>query len=115
MDFSKDMIRGSVVPIVLVLLKEQPRYGYEIVKLVNARTNGLLEWREGTLYPTLHRLEAMRLISSRWMDAPADEAPGRRRKYYAITAKGRRELVHRTEEWRQFSTAVNAFLLGGMA
>jgi len=113
MDFSKDLIRGSVVPIVLALLQEQARYGYEIVKLVNARTGGLLEWKEGTLYPTLHRLEATGLISSRWLPAPADEAPGRMRKYYVISAKGRRELAHRTEEWRQFSSAVSALLLGG--
>ena len=80
MEFSQDLIRGSVVPIVLSLLKDRPMYGYEIVKVVNARTGGRLEWKEGTLYPTLHRLQAARLISARWADAPSDEAPGRKRK-----------------------------------
>ena len=112
MDFSQDLIRGSVVPIVLALLKDRPMYGYEIVKVVNARTNGRLEWKEGTLYPTLHRLQSAGLVSARWADAPPDEAPGRKRKYYAITRRGRRELARRTEEWSQFSTAVNAILLG---
>ena len=113
MDFSKDLIRGSVVPIVLSLLDERPMYGYEIVKVVNARTGGRLEWREGTLYPTLHRLQATGLVSAAWADAPADEAPGRKRKYYSITRKGRAELARRNEEWRQFPAAVNAILLGG--
>ena len=112
MDFSKDLIRGSIVPVVLALLKDRAMYGYEMVKVVNARTNGRLEWKEGTLYPTLHRLQAKRLISARWADAPADEAPGRKRKYYSITRKGRAELARRTEEWRQFSFSVNALLLG---
>ena len=113
MEFSRDLTRGSIVPIVLSLLSERPMYGYEIVNVVNARTNGLLEWKEGTLYPTLHGLEADRMVSGKWADAPRAKAPGRRRKYYHITQKGRRELARRTEEWKQFGFAVNACLLGG--
>ena len=113
MRFSNDLIRGSIVPLVLSLLKDRAMYGYEIVKLVNQRTGGRLEWKEGTLYPTLHRLLAGRYLSARWADAPAHRGPGRKRKYYAITAKGRRELAKRTVEWQEFSTAVNAILLGG--
>ena len=114
MDFSQDLVRGSIVPIVLTLLDEKAMYGYEIVKVVNARTNGRLEWKEGTLYPTLHRLEGDGLIWSRWADAPADEAPGRKRKYYAVTHKGKAELKRRAAEWKQFSGAVTAILLGGV-
>ena len=125
MDFSQDLIRGSVVPIVLALLEERPRYGYEIVKIVNARTNGRFEWKEGTLYPTLHRLEADRLVRSRWRDKTGIEPEGgsgggasggggaKRRKYYAITRRGLGELARRRAEWRQFSEAVNAMLIGG--
>lgn len=112
MDFSQDLIRGSIVPIVLSLLKERPMYGYEIIKVVNQRTGGRLEWKEGTLYPTLHRLQAERWISARWADTPSKNGPGRKRKYYSITAKGVREFARRTAEWREFSTAVNALLLG---
>lgn len=108
MDFSQDLIRGSVVPIVLALLEDRPMYGYEIVKVVNARTNGLLEWKEGTLYPALHKLEGDRYIKSSWQ--PSDS--GKRRKYYAITGKGSRELARRRTEWRQFTGAVNAMLVG---
>jgi len=113
MDFSNDLVRGSIVPIVLSMLNERAMYGYEMVKLVNARTNGRLEWKEGTLYPTLHRLQASRLVSARWAAAPSDEAPGRKRKYYSITRKGRTELTRRRREWRQFSATVNAIVLGG--
>jgi PadR family transcriptional regulator, regulatory protein PadR len=119
MDFSQDLVRGSVVPIVLALLRDRAMYGYEMVKTVNARTNGLLEWREGTLYPTLHRLESAGLISGEWRDAPKaqpakDSADaGRQRKYYSLTRKGRAELARRAEEWRLFSNAVSACVLGG--
>jgi PadR family transcriptional regulator PadR len=106
MDFSQDLIRGSIVPIVLSLLRERPMYGYEIVKLVNARSGGRLQWREGTLYPTLHKLESEHLLNAEWMDAPEDEAPGRKRKYYAITRNGRTELERRSREWHDFTDAV---------
>ncbi len=108
MDFSNDLIRGSVVPIVLALLAEQASYGYEIVKTVNARTNGRFEWREGSLYPTLHRLEAGGLIKAQWRTADS----GKQRKYYALTGRGRRELKRRRQEWQAFSAAVDALLLG---
>jgi len=111
MDFSQDLVRGSVVPIVLALLKDKPMYGYEMVKVVNARTGGRFEWREGTLYPALHKLEADRLVTSRWQDVPGEKGEGRSRKYYYITKKGLAELHRRSEEWKEFSFAVNACIL----
>jgi DNA-binding PadR family transcriptional regulator len=111
MDFSQDLVKGSIVPVVLSLVAERPMYGYEMVKLVNARTGGRLEWREGTLYPTLHKLESDGLIRSEWSEAPAAPAGGARtRKYYSITRTGRKELQRRASEWREFSTAVNMVL-----
>ena len=107
MDFSNDLIRGSVVPIVLALLNERTMYGYEIVKVVNERTNGQFRWKEGTLYPTLHRLQGQRLIKASWQTA---SDTGKKRKYYAITRKGLGELTKRPSEWQQFSTAVNGLL-----
>ncbi len=117
MEFSKDLVRGSIVPVVLSLLKDRAMYGYEIVKVVNQRTNGRLEWREGTLYPSLHRLEADRYVQARWAEAGGKkgkkEGGGRKRKYYAIARKGLRELERRRAEWKEFSSAVNAVLLVG--
>ena len=64
MGVSQELIKGTVVPVVLALLKDRPRYGYEMVQLVNARTNGALDWSEGTLYPVLHKLESDGLVSA---------------------------------------------------
>ena len=111
MDFSPDLVKGSIVPIILNLLKERARYGYELVKLVDARSNGLLQWREGTLYPALHRLEAERLVHAHWEEVAAGPQAGRKRKYYAITRKGLAELERRAAEWRTFSSAVSAIVL----
>ncbi len=108
MEFDRELVKGSVVPIVLRLLDAREMYGYEMVKVVNEQTGGLLEWKEGTLYPCLHRLEAGRLVSSRWREAPS----GKKRKYYHITRKGLAELRTRTAEWAEFAKAVNVLLLG---
>src|SRR5438270_9599928 len=110
MEFSQDRVRGNVEPVILSLLQERPRYGYEIVKLVNARTNGALEWKEGTLYPALHRLESERLVKAEWHDALEDQAPGRKRKYYALTRAGRKECARRSAEFQTFSATVNRLL-----
>jgi PadR family transcriptional regulator, regulatory protein PadR len=107
MDFSQDLVKGSIVPIVLALLRERPMYGYEIVKLVNARSGGVLRWKEGTLYPTLHGLEGEGLVRSYWEQA---DDSARRRKYYAITRSGTAELKRRAGEWQAFSSAVNSVL-----
>jgi DNA-binding PadR family transcriptional regulator len=119
MDFSKELIKGSVVPVILALLRERPMYGYEMVKLVNARTNGRLQWREGTLYPTLHKLEFDKLIRGEWKNVPtATEAPSgeggeRSRKYYALTRRGRGEFLRRSTEWQEFSDSISLLLQGG--
>lgn len=106
MEFREDLVRGSIVPIVLQLLKERAMYGYEIVKVVNERTGGKLEWKEGTLYPALHRLESQGFVFSRWKEAPSRK----KRKYYMLRRKGLTELATRTVEWKEFSYAVNSIL-----
>jgi DNA-binding PadR family transcriptional regulator len=108
MDFDRELVKGTTVPIVLRLLAEREMYGYEIVKVVNDRTDGLFEWKEGTLYPCLHRLESDGLLTGQWREAPN----GRKRKYYRTTAKGRAELREKREEWRQFAHGVNLLLAG---
>ena len=107
MELSPDLIKGTVVPVILRLLGEREMYGYELIKVVNERTQNLLAWKEGTLYPWLHRLEGEGLIQSRWSDAES----GRVRKYYRLTARGRAALRDQVEGWRAFSHAVNALLL----
>jgi PadR family transcriptional regulator, regulatory protein PadR len=107
MDFSPDLMKGTMAPMVLRLVSEREMYGYEIVKVVNERTAGRFEWKEGSLYPCLHRLEADGLVSSIWRNAPN----GKPRKYYRITRRGRAELEARQAEWADFAAAVNAVLM----
>ena len=103
-----ELVRGTVTPIVLSLLSERPMYGYEIVKTVNARSNGVFDMKEGTLYPVLHRLQGERLLKAAWEDGDA----GKRRKYYTLTAKGRRRCAEGREQWKELRGAVDALLWG---
>jgi DNA-binding PadR family transcriptional regulator len=107
MAIDRDWIRSVAEPIVLQVVAEKPAYGYEIIKIVNSRTNGALVWKEGTLYPCLHRLEGSGLIKSEWRTAES----GRSRKYYKITRKGRVRLKTKVGEWAAFSQAVGAILM----
>ena len=106
MEFNKELVRGTVEPIVLRLLSGGEMYGYEIVKVVNERTGGRFEWREGSLYPCLHRLDADGMLKSVWREAPN----GKARKYYRVTRRGRAALARRTAEWTEFAHTVNALL-----
>jgi len=110
-EFDKELVKGSIVPIVLELLREREMYGYAIVRVVNERTQGRLEWKEGTLYPCLHRLEAEGFIRSKWRPSQS----GKMRKYYHIARKGLAELKRRKAEWTEFATAVNLLLMGAPA
>lgn len=107
MEFNANLMKGTTAPIVLGLVAEREMYGYEIVKVVNERTGGRFRWKEGSLYPCLHRLEADGLLRSAWRRA----SNGRLRKYYRITRRGRTQLARSTEEWTEFATAVNAVLM----
>lgn len=106
MSVNPDLVRGTLNTVVLELLADQPRYGYEICKLVQQRTGGELQMREGSLYPALHRMERAGWLRSFWRDAPE----GRRRKYYQITASGRKALGALRDEWRSFAGAISAVL-----
>ena len=106
MAVSQEMMKGTVVPIMLKLLSERAMYGYEIIKVVNERTNDALAWKEGTIYPWLHRLEQDGLIAGSWRESEE----GRKRKYYAITRRGEAELAEKVEEWRALAGAVSVLL-----
>lgn len=106
MAISPEMMKGTVVPIILKLLGEREMYGYEIIKVVHERTERALEWKEGTLYPWLHSLEQDGLITSTWRESEV----GRRRKYYAITPRGLTALTRQVDEWQTLAKAVSAVL-----
>jgi len=94
MRLSKDLVAASATPMVLAVLASGEDYGYSILRRITEASGGRIEWSEGLLYPLLHRLERQGLVSARW-----GEAGGRRRKYYALTRDGRRELEGQASQW----------------
>lgn len=110
MAISSDLMRGVVDSIVLKMVSKKAMYGYEIIKVVNQETKNAFEWKEGTLYPCLHRLENEGFITSEWIT----EGSSRPRKYYSITKKGIGVMQEKVAEWNTFAKSVNALLLVGI-
>jgi transcriptional regulator len=98
--------KGSTELLILSLLDARARHGYEIGKLIEARSRGRLTFRICSLYPVLVRLEARGLISGRWVEKTGD----RRRRFYRLTTEGRAVLDHQQTAWQEFSDAVNEIL-----
>jgi PadR family transcriptional regulator PadR len=103
-----DLRRGSVKVLILGLLQEKPTYGYQLSKELQRRSMGYFEFKEGTLYPALHRMEKADLIRGRW--EVVEEGPSR--KYYHLTDKGREELARSRQEWATFAERLLALLRG---
>jgi PadR family transcriptional regulator PadR len=94
--------KGSAEMLVLSLLEERARHGYEIAKLIEQRSNGVLTFHAASLYPLLYRMEGRRLIQGRWVE----KAGQRRKRHYSITATGRRVLAERRSGWNAFIDAL---------
>ena len=90
--------KGSAELLVMSLLEDQPRHGYDISKLIKLRSDGALQFHVTSLYPLLHRLEKQGLIDGRWVEKPDQ----RRRRYYSLTADGRRALHAKQQSWKDF-------------
>ncbi|MFQ5934064.1 MAG: PadR family transcriptional regulator [Dehalococcoidia bacterium] len=104
-DYLGDLLRGSTESLLLALIGRSPMYGYSLIKEVQKRTAGRLKFKEGTIYPALHRLEQDDLIKGEWVSVN-----GMERRYYSLTEEGERILRRRKEQWRQFSSAVNQII-----
>jgi PadR family transcriptional regulator, regulatory protein PadR len=91
----KELAAASSAPIVLSILAQGDDYGYSIIQRVRDASGGQIEWSEGMLYPVLHRLEDEGCIRSSWRDAEN----GRRRKYYRLSAAGKRSLAVHVKQW----------------
>src|SRR3954465_251294 len=94
--------KGSAEMLVLSLLEERARHGYEIAKLIEARSNGVLTFHAASLYPLLYRMEGRRMIQGRWVE----KAGQRRKRHYSITAAGRKLLAERRSGWNTFIDAL---------
>jgi PadR family transcriptional regulator PadR len=105
-DIDREMLKGSITLLLLNLLSRREMYGYEIIQEASRRSSDVFEFKEGTLYPALHLMEKRGLVQSSWRVGEN----GRERKYYALTAKGRKRASNAHEEWRMLTLAVNAIL-----
>jgi len=105
-----DLRTGSTTVMILRLLADEPMYGYQMVKELQARSDGYFELEQGTLYPALHRLEKDGLIRSQWEVV----AEGPSRKYYHLTEAGQSALAEGVNRWRDFSHSLLK-ILGGVS
>lgn len=95
--------RGSAEMLILALVEERPRHGYEIAKLIERRSEGVLQFHVASLYPMLYRLETRGWIQGRWVE----KAGQRRRRYYKLTPTGRRILNAQRQTWSDFFAALD--------
>ena len=103
--------KGSAELLILSLVEDQARHGYDIARLIEVRSKGALSFHAASLYPLLYRLEKRQWIKGRWVE----KAGERRRRMYAITPSGRDMLARQRDGWQAFVNAVNAITATGHA
>jgi PadR family transcriptional regulator PadR len=101
-----ELIKTNIDSLLLCLVNSQPMYGYQIIKELESRSQGYFRFKEGTLYPALHRLEKSGLIEGKWQVLPS----GQQRKYYYITGKGCSTLAQKRTSWNEFLNAMNSII-----
>ena len=95
--------KSSAEMVVLALLEQRSRHGYELAKLIESRSEGKLEFHVASLYPLLYRLEGKGWVEGRWVERPNE----RRKRYYRLTPKGRKVLALQRRNWREFLEMLN--------
>ena len=103
MRYGRELLKGSTDHLLLSLIGQEPIYGYQLIKEIGKRSDGYFEFKEGTIYTALHRLEKEGLIEGKWERISS----GQERRYYYLTKMGDRVLNEKRDEWRGFSAAVN--------
>ena len=106
---SPELLRGSLELMVLSVLADGPKYGYLIQQQLRDASREMVDVQAGTLYPVLHRLERDRAIRARW-----EQSTGRPRKWYELTALGRKRLVQRTRTWEAYVECVRRIIEPGL-
>lgn len=100
---SKDLVAASSKPLILSILSQKESYGYEISKKVHELSHNQIQWKDGMLYPVLHKLEKEGFIESFWKTSEN----GRKRKYYKIRAGGKKYLETQKKEWSTVNSVFN--------
>src|SRR5438874_8920345 len=103
MSHERELRKGSAEVLILSLLDERDRHGYELAKLIDRRSEGALKFHVASLYPTLYRLERRGLIQGRWVERSGE----RRRRFYRLTAEGQKTLNAQRRSWNTFFAALN--------
>ncbi len=98
----RELKKGSAELLILSLVEQRARHGYEISKLIAARSKGTLTFQVASLYPLLYRLEGRGWIQGRWVEKPGE----RRRRFYRLTPAGRKVLAAQRQGWLQFAEAI---------
>jgi PadR family transcriptional regulator, regulatory protein PadR len=101
--FTRELKKGSTELLLLALLDARPRHGYELAQLIRSRSRGVIQLHIASLYPLLYRLERRGWIAGRWVE----RAGQRRRRYYRLTAAGRKVLAAQRAGWRAFAAAMD--------
>ena len=101
--FDRELKKGSAELMILSLVEARPRHGYEISKLIGARSEGVVRFNVASLYPLLYRLEQRGWIKGRWVE----EEGQRRRRFYRLTPEGKKVLAAQRHTWREFVAAIN--------
>lgn len=102
----RELKRGVLEMLLLRLVREEERYGYELLSLLEERSGGLFQLKGGSLYPVLYRLEEEGFVEPRW-ETPERGSP---RKYYSVTPAGAEELERRLDDWAEFRDAVDRLI-----
>ena len=110
MSYSSEILRGNTETIILAILKDKDSYGYEILKTILEKGNGLLDIKDATIYTAFKRMEKEELVTTYW----GDEDDGARRKYYSIAQKGKDYYFGKVKEWKEIVVILNN-LIGGNA
>ena len=100
---SRELKKGTTPLLVLALLEAEPRHGYELSKLIESRSRGVVRVHAASLYPLLYELEKKGWIEGHWVE----RAGARRRRYYRLTAAGERQLASERRGWREFVNAIS--------
>jgi len=99
----KEVKRGSTEMLILALVEDRPRHGYEIAKLIEKRSEGVLQFHVASLYPLLYRMEKRGLIKGSWIEKPGQ----RRRRFYKLMPAGKKALHEHRQTWSEFFTALD--------
>jgi DNA-binding PadR family transcriptional regulator len=108
-DFDSELMRGSLDLLVLSTLRDGAKYGYLIQQQLRDGSGERVRLTPGSLYPILHKLEAEGLVKAEW-----DDETGRRRKWYALTAAGRKQFTRRAQQWHSYVDCLRGLLGPGL-